>query len=117
MTAQPSGFLYPQDLPDAIQRLKRATAGDQRAAIALDVVLLELTTVHDAEVDRLRHELDELRIWATGAAHHDCLDRTSQLETRLREFEAMQQRADEVADGPDRDGWRSAAEYILTGEA
>lgn len=42
MTAQPSGFLYPQDLPDAIQRLKTATAGDQRAAIALDVLLLEL---------------------------------------------------------------------------
>jgi hypothetical protein len=42
VTAQPSGFLYPQDLPDAIQRLKRATAGDQRAAIALDVLLLEL---------------------------------------------------------------------------
>lgn len=42
MTAQPSGFLYPQDLPDAISRLKVATAGDQRAAITLDVLLLEL---------------------------------------------------------------------------
>lgn len=42
VSVQPSGFLYPQDLPDAIQRLKRATAGDQRAAIALDVLLLEL---------------------------------------------------------------------------
>lgn len=42
MTAQPSGFLYPQDLPDAVRRLKVATAGDQRAAIALDVLLLEM---------------------------------------------------------------------------
>ena len=54
MTVQPSGFLYPQDLPDAIQRLKVATAGDQRAAIALDVLLLELEARDSENVRELK---------------------------------------------------------------
>lgn len=72
MTAQPSGFLYPQDLPDAIQRLKTATAGDQRAAIALDVLLLELESrdsKHPRELRLMQERAREVEDWDPAELH------------------------------------------------
>lgn len=42
-----------------------------------------------AEVQRLRAELDDLRVWATGAAHHDCLDRADRLTAQVRRVRAL----------------------------